>query len=267
MSIQPIGEPVPLWPEVPPGTADWGMRFVRNVTLPTLTPFLTNPRTASGAAAIVCPGGAHHSLAIDHEGYDVARWLQARGISAFVLKYRLIPTDQRQEVYDLRIQELLAEPDALREVVRPHAPIAISDGQQAVRLIRSHAAEWGVDPVRVRLIGFSTGGHVAASVALQHDAASRPDWVAPIYGALWEEIVVPPDAPPLFIALASDDVIAVDPALRLYSAWQAAGLSAELHCYAQGGHGFGMLCRGTPSDTWIERLHEWLQARGLLGHA
>lgn len=89
----------------------------------------------------------------------------------------------------------------------------------------------------------------------------------PIYAAGWDEIVVPPDAPPLFMALASDDVIAVEPSLRLYAAWAAAGRSAELHCYAQGGHGFGMLRRGTPSDSWIDRLYEWLQAQRLLSEA
>ena len=103
-----------------------------------------------------------------------------------------------------------------------------------------------------------------AGVALAQDVGSRPDFVAPIYGALWGDVVVPGDAPPLFTAFASNDPIAVKPCLALYSAWHAAGRSAEMHIYAQGGHGFGMFKQGLPSDGWIERFSEWLAAEGLV---
>ncbi len=117
---------------------------------------------------------------------------------------------------------------------------------------------------RIGVLGFSVGGHLAAGVALANQPDSRPDFVAPIYGALWENVVVPADAPPLFTALASDDRIAVAPCLALYSAWHAAGRSAEIHIYAQGGHGFGMVKQGLPSDGWIERFGDWLEAQGLV---
>jgi acetyl esterase/lipase len=150
------------------------------------------------------------------------------------------------------------------ELTRPHSPLAIEDGRQALRLVRQHANEWGVAPERVGIMGFSAGGHVTVGVAMQYDAECRPAFAAPIYGALWEELDVPADAPPLFISLSHDDLIAVDPAIRLYTAWQAAGHSAELHIYARGGHGYGMDKRGIPADHWIERFGEWLRAEGLV---
>ena len=113
-------------------------------------------------------------------------------------------------------------------------------------------------------MGFSAGGRVTAGVALEHDAQSRPDFAAPIYGALWEDITVPADAPPLFMALANDDELAVEPGLALYSAWRAAGHPVELHIYAQGGHGFGMRKQGLPADHWIDRFGEWLQVQGFV---
>src|SRR5205814_3636697 len=122
------------------------------------------------------------------------------------------------------------------------------------------AAAWGLQDGRIGIMGFSAGGHLSVGVVLAADAGSRPDFVAPIYGALWEDAVVPADAPPLFTALASDDRIAVEPCVALYSAWHAAGRPAEIHIYAKGGHGFGMVRQGLPSDGWIERFGEWLAA-------
>jgi acetyl esterase/lipase len=263
-------EVIPLWPAGAPGaqqatyrekdylfTTPWPHRITRNVTNPTLTVYLPDAATATGTGVIVAPGGAHHFLAVDHEGHDVARWLIARGIAAFVLKYRVLPMPDDDEEFLAARADI---PARIREHLSAHWPHALADGQEAVRLVRRRAAEWGVRPDRIGMMGFSAGGHLAAGVTLANEPSSRPDFVAPIYAAFWGDIVVPADAPPLFTALASDDAIAVQPCLALYSAWQAAGRLAEIHCYAKGGHGFGMAPQGWPSDGWIERFGEWLGA-------
>jgi acetyl esterase/lipase len=276
MNIVDQPEVIPLWPNGAPGSEDWNqqeqetvlpppdsIKMVRNVTEPTLTAFLPNPSVATGTAIIVCPGGAFHMLAMEHEGIDVARWLSARGVAAFVLKYRLVPTAVRDEDFVKQMQSL-PPPNKLKELTRQIEPLAIADGQQAIKVVREHAAQWGIAADRIGIMGFSAGGRVTVGVALEHDAQSRPSFAAPIYGALWEEITVPADAPPLFIALANDDELAVDPSIALYGAWRAAGHPVELHIYAQGGHGFGMRKQGLPRDSWIDRFGDWLEAQGLL---
>ncbi len=265
---------IPLWPDVAPGSEDRthqervavipnvGLKVIRNVSRPTLTLYLPEPARATGTAVIVCPGGAFHFLAIEHEGNEVAAWLNARGIAAFVLKYRLIRTD---EDFAAQVQARVADRAQMLAVLKPLMPLILADGQQAVRLVRRRAAEWGIRPDRIGIMGFSAGGEVAISVALQYDAESRPDFVAPIYAAHFDDTPVPDDAPPLFLAHASDDPL-IPPAFstRIYTAWQAAGKPAELHIYSRGGHGFGMNKLGLPVDGWIERFAEWLQAQGLL---
>jgi acetyl esterase/lipase len=276
MNIADQPKVIPLWPDGAPGSEDWtqqeqetvlpppdSFKVVHNVTEPTLTAFLPNPSVASGTAIIVCPGGAFHMLAIDHEGMDVAHWLSARGVAAFVLKYRPVPTAMRDEDFVKQIQSL-PEPNKLKELTRQIEPLAIADGQQAMKVVRQHASEWGIAPDRIGMMGFSAGGRVTVGVALEHDAESRPNFAAAIYGALWEEIIVPADAPPLFIALANDDEIAVEPSVALYRAWRAAGQPVELHIYSQGGHGFGMRKQGLPADHWIDRFGEWLQLQRFL---
>lgn len=267
-----------IWPGAAPGSEDWdwpeqetlseppnSIRMLRNITQPTLTPFLPDPAVATGTAVVVCPGGGHRILAIDHEGLDVARWLVTRGIAAFVLRYRLMRTPASDDEFLHPAPD--GDRDAERARMRAQGALGIADGSQALRVVRERAAEWSLDPARVGILGFSAGGHVAAGAALSYDAASRPSFTAPIYGALWEDVQVPSDAPPLFTALATDDSIAVTPCLQLYSAWHAAGIPAEIHIYAAGGHGFGMFRQGLPSDSWIERFGEWLAAIGMTGAA
>jgi acetyl esterase/lipase len=262
-----------LWPDGAPGTESWtheeyeevapppaNFRLVRDVAQPTLTVFLPPPAIANGTGVIVCPGGGLQVLAVEHEGTEVARWLNQRGIAAFMLKYRVIPT-QAEASQPASTSDMI---ERLKRLRREHGPIAVADGQQAVRIVRERADEWGVAPDRVGMLGFSAGGFVAASVALANAPDSRLDFVAPIYGALWENVAVPADAPPFFTALATDDEIAAEPCIALYSAWRAAGRSAEIHIYAQGGHGFGMRAQGLPADGWIDRFAEWLAAQGIL---
>jgi acetyl esterase/lipase len=242
----------------------FGIRLVRNVTRPSVTVFLPPPALATGTAVVVCPGGAFHFLAIEHEGTQVAQWLNARGVAVFVLRYRLVPTVADEDGFVRQVQENLSGPQAMRELTRQIGPLAIADGQQAVRLVREQASAWGIAPQRIGIMGFSAGGVVTTGVAVQYDAASRPDFAAPIYGAPWESVVVPSDAPPLFIAVASDDPFAVSTCVPLYAAWTDADRSAELHIYARGGHGFGMRRQGLPVDGWIDCFGAWLRDQGLL---
>jgi acetyl esterase/lipase len=261
---------IPLWPGGAPGSESWtqqeeetlippSLKVVRNVTQPTLTVYL--PALATSTAVIVCPGGGFHFLSIDMEGTDVARWLNARGIAAFVLKYRLVRTG---DGFPAEVWEALGDREVMAERMVSLRPLILADGQQAVRLVRERAPEWGLAPDRIGMLGFSAGGTVTSSVAFEHDAGSRPDFAAVIYGAGRADVPVPDDAPPLFVLCAADDQMAAPLSVRLYEDWQAAGHPAELHVYAQGGHGFGMREQGLPSDTWIERFADWLQAQGLL---
>ena len=274
-----------LWPDGAPGSEGWSQqeadyvfhdhqphRVTRNVTDPTLTVYLPEAGAATGTGVIVCPGGAHHFLAVDHEGDAVARWLSGRGIAAFVLKYRVIETPADDAAFlESRAQSVgryrAGERSPFQEKMRAHWPLELADGQQALRLVRERVQEWGLRADRIGMLGFSAGGHLSAGVALANESDCRPDFIAPIYGVLRQDvvdIVVSEDAPPLFTALASNDPIAVKPCLALYTAWHAAGRPAEMHIYAQGGHGFGMFKQGLPSDAWIERFGEWLAAQGLL---
>jgi acetyl esterase/lipase len=258
---------IPIWPGPPPGTEGWTQqehetvgpkdtfRRVSNVTRPTLTVHLPTSG-ANGTAMIVCPGGGFRHLAIDHEGHDVARWLNSLGVAAFVLKYRLMPTGNGVEKTSA----------SLVERRKAMMPIGAADGQQAVRLVRSRAAEWGVAPDRVGIMGFSAGGNVATSVALSNDPASRPNFAAPIYPLVPEGIAPSAGAPPIFLVHADDDrgVPSLNNSVRLYSAWKQAQIPAELHIYSRGGHGFGMRKKGLPLDGWTERLRDWMAVQGLL---
>jgi acetyl esterase/lipase len=158
----------------------------------------------------------------------------------------------------------LTDRDRFRKLMQVLRPLIVADGLQAVKLVRRHAAEWGIASDKVGIMGFSAGGHLTTGVALTYTADSRPDFAAPIYSSPYEDISVPADAPPLFIAVAHDDAFAASASVPLYSAWNAAGRSAELHIYSKGGHGFGMHKQGLPSDNWIDRFGEWLQAQGVL---
>ncbi len=239
----------------------WLTPVVYNVVSPTLTAFLPDPSLAVGTAVVICPGGAFYALSIDSEGNDVARWLAAKGLACFVLKYRLVECKT-----DDPTKELMTKGN-LDESVAPIVRLAMADGQAAVAYVRKHAQEFGVKSDRVGIIGFSAGGTVTASVAYNHASESKPDFAAPIYLQYDWSIKgpVPSDAGPLFILAATDDPLGLAPhSVRLYQDWTAAGKSAELHLLSKGGHGFGMRKQNLPSDQWIERFHEWLGVQGLL---
>jgi len=177
-------------------------------------------------------------------------------VAAFVLKYRVMRTGDGED----------SDAAKMAERRKTLLPLAIADGQQAVRLVRAHAQEWGIARDRIGILGFSAGGYLAAAVALHHEADSRPSFAAPIYPGTPEDVTAPPDAPPLFLVHADDDktVPPVDHSVRLYESWKKAGIPAELHIYSRGGHGFAMRKQNLPVDTWTERLREWLTVQGLL---
>ncbi|MGA2747468.1 MAG: alpha/beta hydrolase [Verrucomicrobiota bacterium] len=240
----------------------WNTRVVFNVVDPTIGVFQADPAKANGTAVVICPGGAFFALSIDSEGNEVARWLAAKGVTGFVLKYRLVECKTDDPTREVTTR------GPLDEVVTPVVKLAMADGNAAIGYVRKHAAEFGVNPDRIGIIGFSAGGTVAASVAFNYTAQTRPDFVAPIYLAYNWTIKsggVPSDAPPAFIVAASDDPLGLAPqSVALYRDWIAAGKQAELHIFAKGGHGFGMRKQGLPSDHWIERFADWLDMQGFL---
>lgn len=263
LTIWPDGVPDnDLWRDIGPeveATAPSGTRLIRNVGTPTLTVFLPDPETATGAGVIVCPGGAFHFLAIDKEGVDVARWLNAHGIAAFVLRYRIVPTDEET------FQAIAANPTPHRPNMDRVRPMVVADSLQAVRTLREGASRWGVARKRIGIIGFSAGAHASVGAAIKYmDAGSRPDFAASVYGEWWERWI-PADAPPLFLAAARNDpLIDVSANTSLYEAWYRAGRPVELHLYSQGGHGFALVSQGLPSDAWADSFLAWLRAEGFV---
>ncbi|HKP76331.1 MAG TPA: alpha/beta hydrolase [Longimicrobiaceae bacterium] len=251
---------VNLWPGVAPGSEGWTQQektydntpvgtVIQNVVTPTLTAYLPDPARATGTAVIIAPGGYFVALAISLEGSDVARWLQARGIAAFVLKYRIL--EKRTE----------GVPGPMN--MDSAARFGIADGIQAVKVVRQHAAEWGVSPNRVGFLGFSAGAMVASGALLQADSAARPNFAAMIYGGPFGAMPrIPPALPPIFMAWAQDDNVALAPVVRFYDALRAAGHMPEAHIFGTGGHGFGMLRQGTSSDRWIDDFYGWMEAGG-----
>jgi cholinesterase len=276
----------PVWPENPPPSSEkwtWheqtdnrnGNRMVRNVVTPTLTMYKPAPGKANGTSVIIAPGGAFRFLMVDYEGVDMARWLAGRGITAFVLRYRVMQTPESEAAMSRYLQDLnkrLGSGDTTSENPPPYdeptkAAIAIAeeDGRQAIRYVRRHAAEWSLDPHRIGIVGFSAGGGVVMGPVMQHDAASRPDFAAPIYPAYRRATPVPEDAPPLFIVIADDDkLISPNSSARLYMAWHSARKPAELHIFSRGNHGFGMKKQNQPSDNWIDLFYGWLESSGFV---
>lgn len=251
---------VHLWPGPAPGSEDWTQKeqtlentpigtVVINVVTPTLTAFLPDRAKASGTAVIIAPGGGFVALALDLEGTSVARWLQDKGIAAFVLKYRTM--EKRGEGIPSMDQDVASRP-------------GIADGIQAIKVVRQHAAEWGIAPDRVGIIGFSAGAMVASGTLLQEDSAARPNFAAMIYGGPFGVMpAIPRNLPPMFLAWAQDDNLVLNLILRFHDALRAAGYTPEVHAFSAGGHGFGTKKQGTTSDHWIDEFYYWLDAQHL----
>ncbi len=237
----------------------WQTKVVTNVSKPTMEVFRPDPALSNGTSVVICPGGGLYAHSIDSEGNDVAKWLNQKGVTAFVLKYRLVPTEG-DGVKQLNIDGLKVQENASKML-----PFSVEDALNAIEHVRTNANGFGINPDRVGLMGFSAGGAVTMGATFGAEEKNKPNFIAPVYA--WMKIVptseVPTDAPPAFIVCASDDPLMLAPAsVQLYSDWLSKGKIAELHMYAKGGHGFGMRKQNLPSDTWIERFDEWLTVMG-----
>lgn len=266
--------PITLWPDGAPGETEAvgeetdatkpddnlvaGEPLIRltNVTNPTITVYHAPEDQATGAAVVVCPGGGYHILALDLEGTEVADWLNGLGITAVVLKYRV---------------------PAREGVPRHQRPL--QDAQRVMGIVRSRASEWNIDPERVGVLGFSAGGHLAATLSNtaertydRIDAAdtlsSRPDFAVLVYPAyltaseegpeIAPEVTVTERTPPTLLVQAEDDNVPVENSLFYYLALKRAGVPTEMHLYATGGHGYGLRKVDSPVHTWPEQAARWL---------
>ncbi len=269
-------------PHPPPETVGRDWPKVTNVSEPTMTRYPPRGRN-TGAAVVVFPGGGYQMLAMDLEGTEICDWLTSRGITCVLLKYR-VPNSGPTWVDNHRYY--------------PRVQTALQDAQRTIGLVREHAAEWGVDPHRVGVIGFSAGGHLVAAVSTHFDHrtyapvdaadrfSSRPDFALAIYpGHLWvhededratrdgndlglrPDIHPTADSPPTFIVMAEDDrVDGVEQALAYYVALHKAGVPTEMHLYARGGHAFGLRKPNLPVGQWPELAETWLYTIGVLTH-
>lgn len=247
---------------------------VTDVSKPTLTVYRPAKEKDTGAAVVICPGGGYSILAWDLEGTEVAAWLNEAGVTGIILKYR-VP----------------ARPGKPR-----HGP-ALQDAQRAMSLVRSKAGEWGIDPNRIGMLGFSAGGNLTALTCTHADkrsyepvdeadkASCRPDFGVLVYPAwlveedkenknrsaeplrLKPEFPVDAKTPPMFLAHAADDPITAENSVGMYLALRRAGVPAELHVYTSGGHGFGLRPSEHPASAWPQRCAEWMRSRGLLKRA
>jgi acetyl esterase/lipase len=260
-----------------PGSENWNweekqnnnnaihLMTVFNVVNPTLTVYQPDASVANGTGVIICPGGGFHFLSIESEGNEVAKWLAKKGFTAFVLKYRVAHINTDDPFGDMmsgmngpRKKEWEAENKAT-------IPLCIADGKAAIVYVRSHAAEYKIKTDRIGIIGFSAGGTVTASSMFNYTKENRPDFAAPVYAYMPDEMQgnAAADAPPMFLVCATDDQLGLTThSISLYNKWYAAKHSVEMHLYAKGGHGFGMNVQNIPTDNWIERFYDWLKYLG-----
>jgi acetyl esterase/lipase/lysophospholipase L1-like esterase len=267
---------IPLYNGAAPGSENWNWneaeneqnmfntKVVYNVTKPTLTVFTPDASVATGTAMVICPGGGFHILSINSEGNDVANWLVKKGVTCFVLKYRLVHSLTNDPVKELI--DIIGKPE-FTEKTKTLIPLAVADGREAIAYVRDHAAEYNIKPDHIGIIGFSAGALVAGATAYNYNAGNRPDFVAPIYGGVSPEYqgTIASDAPPMFITAASDDQLGLAPSsIDLYNKWLESKRPVELHMYVKGGHGFGMRTQNIPTDTWIDRFGEWLGVQGFI---
>ena len=272
----PVLPVLEVWPgDVPGETEDIGeetattsgqprsVTRIKNVSQPTITVFRAPPDTANGCAVVVCPGGGYNILAYDLEGTEIAQWLNSIGVTAVVLKYRVPRRDKEQ----------------------PHtAPL--QDVQRAIRLVRKNSQQWGVDPARVGVLGFSAGGHLTVMAGTHWDRTTyepvdeadsqscRPDFLVPIYPAYLGDkenpsqlsplVRVNQKTPPTFVAITQDDSDRAIYAALLLVALKRADVPAELHIYSRGGHGYGLRPSDNPVSSWPKRCEDWMRVSGFL---
>jgi hypothetical protein len=290
---------IPVWPGKAPGSEDWtfgervtegpgGSKTYANVVNPTLTAYLPDAAKANGVAIILCPGGAMRMLGFA-EPERTAEWLNSRGIAAFILKYRVVPSTSSGTGgmrpkgppqtgtpagkmpmgmgmgMELSFREILnrngnANPAPDNEEHLKVIQMAIADGQQAIRVLRRDAAKYNIDPKRIGILGYSAGGGVAIGTAVTESPDGYPDFVATIYGPSLVDVTVPQQGAPLFIAVMDGHFNVTNGCAVLFALWKEAGRPVEIHVYDHGdGPGSGM-----PVATWTDRLYDWLLTRKLV---
>jgi dienelactone hydrolase len=279
LAAQPLNEvaiPTPVDPteialygDATPGSRDterWTTSQIglgiQNVSRPTLLPMLPRRGKANGTAIVVAPGGGFIGLAWEHEGLKVGRALTAKGFTVFVLKYRLRPTTADPAsvgaVFGPLIKRAMDHPDEVMETA--YAP-ALDDGRAAVAWVRSRAAQYGIDPHRVGMIGFSAGAMTTIAAALNGNSDQMPDFAGYIYGPQFT-VTVPANAPPLFAAWAIDDPLFKTRGIPLIEAWQRARRPAEVHIYGKGSHGFGLGRAGETDMLMLDQFVAWIAMNG-----
>jgi acetyl esterase/lipase len=283
MSPKPADRPDPgveirLWPERAPGSEEpeqteevidiAGEGRVRNVVVPTLTVVAPAPAGRTGAAVVIAPGGGFHMLSWTSEGLGLARWFADRGVTAFVLKYRLADTGRTREDFEQAFMAMWASlvapqpaggtPSLVPGIDGDVIERAVADGRRAVRLVRERADDLGVDPGGVAMVGFSAGAVVTVQAAVADASEERPDLAVLLYGGALDAPVPDNASPALFIGAGDDPLCPM--LLGVHAAWREAGRPAELHLYEQGGHGFGVGVRGLPVDSWPDVMWTWLGA-------
>ncbi len=246
----------------------WGDPMARNITAATLTPFLADPETATGASVIVAPGGGFMWLSMGNEGWEVAEALQDKGINAFVLKYRLQPTADTLDAFKEEMERRFAEAgnrdeddDTPAGPPRWDLSNQLEDAEAAYAMILENKDEWGVDPARIGMIGFSAGAGLTMHTTLNSETVDLA-FIGPIYGGMGS-VDVPERAPPMFAAIATDDFL-FGGEFGLIQSWFDAGIPVEFHLYQNGGHGFGLGNPDRTSNKWFDAFIHWLDVNGFL---
>jgi acetyl esterase/lipase len=250
----------------------WGDPMARNISKATLTPFFPEKGKANGTVVIVAPGGGYRWLSMGNEGWEVAEALAKKGITAFVLKYRLFPTAEKLEDFTAWMNRPRPAPapatsktDSAAKNTNPMAQMDLSnqleDAEAAYAMIVKNAATWGLDTKRIGMIGFSAGAGLTMHATL-HSKTMKLAFIGPIYGGMGP-VNVPADAPPMFNVIASDDFL-FNSQFGVIDSWFKAKRPVEFHLYQNGGHGFGLGNPNRTSNKWFDAFMHWLEVNKLI---
>ena len=230
----------------------------QNISIPTIQVFLPTGNLNTKTAMIICPGGGMRANAIHHEGFDVAKALNKKGIAAFVLKYRLVP------IHLIGKNEGLDHPYSKEKKQLAYGHL---DALNAIAHVRENALKYEISPDKIGIMGFSAGGAVTMEATYKSSEKNRPNFIAPIYP--WMKIVddqePPAYGPPIFIVCTTEDALKLAiPSAEIYTDWAEKNYISELHLYHHGKHGFGMRKTNYPVDNWFDNMVDWIDAIGML---
>ncbi len=247
----------------------WGDPMARNISKATLTPFLPKKGRANGTAVIVAPGGGFSWLSMGNEGWEVAEALAKQGIAAFVLKYRLYPTPEKLDDFTAwmnrpRVPAPVSnsdKPGTGASLINRDLSNQLTDAEAAYAMILKNASQWGIDPKRIGMIGFSVGAGLTLHATL-HSKTMKMAFIGPIYGGMGP-VEVPKNAPPMFNVIATDDFL-FKGQFGIIDSWFKAGIPVEFHLYQNGGHGFGLGNPNRTSNKWFDSFMYWLTVNKFL---